>query len=117
MPNCVLIVDDSANVRAQIRVQLERSGFEVCGEAADGLEAVEKAPQLKPDLIILDLSMPRMHGIEAARELSKACPSVPIILYTLHADMIRSGRNLPEGVTEVVSKSENLLERVRARVS
>jgi len=117
MPNCVLIVDDSANVRAQIRSQLERSGFEICGEAVDGLEAVEKAPRLKPDLIILDLSMPRMNGIEAARKLSKTCPSVPIILYTLHAAVIRTGGTLPEGVTDVVSKSENLLERVRARVS
>ncbi len=117
MTNCVLIVDDNATVRAQIRAQLEASGLEVCGEAVDGLDALEKAPLLKPDLIILDLSMPRMNGIEAARLLSRSCPSVPIILYTLHAAVLRLEPTLPEGVTEVVSKSENLLERVLARVN
>jgi two-component system, chemotaxis family, chemotaxis protein CheY len=116
MANCVLIVDDSAEVRAQIRSQLEASGFEVCGEAVDGLDAIEKGLQLKPDLIILDLSMPRMNGIDAARKLSKICPAASIILYTLHAAVLRLEPTLPEGVTEVVSKSENLLERVRAHV-
>jgi CheY-like chemotaxis protein len=117
MPNCVLIVDDNPTVRTHIRTQLEASGLEVCGEAIDGLDAVEKAPLLKPDLIILDLSMPRMNGIEAARLLSKLCPDAPIILYTLHASVIRAERSLPEGITEVVAKNEDLMERVRARVA
>jgi two-component system chemotaxis response regulator CheY len=112
MPNCVLIVDDNASVRTAIRALLETSGLEVCGETIDGLDAIEKAPILNPDLIILDLSMPRMNGIDAARELSKICPGVPILLYTLHAGLIRSQPTLPEGVTDVVAKSENLLDHV-----
>jgi DNA-binding NarL/FixJ family response regulator len=63
-------VDDSPVVRNTLRQTLERQrGWEVCGEAADGREAIEKAQQLKPDLVVLDLSMPVMNGLEAAREL------------------------------------------------
>jgi two-component system chemotaxis response regulator CheY len=112
MSKCVLIADDSADVRTRIRFDLERSGLKVCGEAVDGLDAIEKASALRPDLIILDLSMPRVNGIAAAEKLRAICPKVPIILYTLHAGIIRSGPTLPVGVTEVVSKSENLLDRV-----
>jgi CheY-like chemotaxis protein len=112
MPHCVLIVDDNVQLRRMIRNQVESAGLDVCGEATDGLDAIEKARQLKPDLIILDLSMPRMNGIDAARELSRICPDVPILLYTLHAEILRSGRQLPEGVTEVVAKNEDLVARV-----
>src|SRR5215469_18536295 len=59
-------------------------GWEVCGEAEDGDEAVPKAAALNPDAIILDLVMPRMDGLEAARHILKASPSVPIILHTSH---------------------------------
>jgi CheY-like chemotaxis protein len=112
MPHCVLVVDDNAQLRRIIRTQIESAGLEVCGEAVDGLDALEKVRQLKPDLIILDLSMPRMNGIDAAREIARISPDVPILLYTMHADVLRSRRKLPEGVTEVVAKHENLLARV-----
>jgi CheY-like chemotaxis protein len=112
MPHCVLIVDDNATIRRIIRSQLEAAGLEVCGEAVDGLDAIEKAELLKPDLIILDLSMPRMNGLDAARELRLICPNVPILLNTLHADVLRGQRELPAGITEVVAKTESLLERV-----
>jgi DNA-binding NarL/FixJ family response regulator len=63
MPKSILIVDDSAAVRTTARCFLQNQlGLEVCGEAVDGLDALEKARHLKPDLIILDLSMPRMNG-------------------------------------------------------
>ncbi|HEY0702130.1 MAG TPA: response regulator transcription factor, partial [Candidatus Acidoferrales bacterium] len=84
MARCVLIVDDNIQLRRVIRVQLEAAGLEVCGEAVDGFEAIDKARELKPDLIILDLSMPRMNGLEAARELTRILPTVPILLYTMH---------------------------------
>ena len=62
MPKCILIVDDHANVRKIIRDFLENeSGFEVCGEAVDGYDAIQKAKELNPDSIILDLSMPQMN--------------------------------------------------------
>ena len=67
MPKCILIVDDHEYIRKIVRACLEgQSGFEICGEAVDGYDTVEKAKELKPDLIILELSMPRMNGIEAA---------------------------------------------------
>jgi CheY-like chemotaxis protein len=97
MPRCVLIVDDNATIRKIIRAQCEAAGLEVCGEAADGLEAIEKAKELNPDLIIMDLSMPRMNGLDAARELKRICPDVPILLNTLHADVLRGQRELPVG--------------------
>jgi CheY-like chemotaxis protein len=112
MPHCVLIVDDSATIRKIIRAQCEAAGLEVCGEAADGLEAIEKAKELNPDLIIMDLSMPRMNGLDAARELKRICPDVAILLNTLHADVLRGQRELPVGVTEVVAKTEDLMARV-----
>ena len=112
MPHCVLIVDDNIQLRRVIRGQVESAGLEVCGEAVDGLDAIDKARELKPDLIILDLSMPRMNGIDAARELSEICPNTPILLYTMHADVIRRSNELPTGVTAVVAKTENLLARI-----
>jgi len=110
--NRVLIVDDNPSVRSEIRAQLEASGIAICGEAFDGLNAVIQAPALSPDLIILDLSMPRMYGLDAARELRCVCPNVPILLNTMHSAVIRSEASLPEGITGVVDKRENLLPRV-----
>ncbi|HTC40224.1 MAG TPA: response regulator transcription factor [Candidatus Acidoferrales bacterium] len=108
----VFVVDDNAAVRAGIRRLLETSGFEICGEAFDGLDAVERAPEINPDLIILDVSMPRMNGVDAARKLRDIHPNVPILLNTSHAAVIPSKERLPEGVTAVVDKRENLLHRV-----
>jgi two-component system, NarL family, response regulator EvgA len=108
----VFIVDDNPSVRSGIRRLLETSGFEICGEACDGLDAVERAPEINPDLIILDVSMPRMNGLDAARKLHGIHPNVPILLNTSHAAVIRSEARLPDGVTAVVDKRENLLHRV-----
>ena len=112
MPNGIFIVDDNSAVRLGIRRQLQISGFEVCGEAHDGLDALDKLSRLKPDLIILDMSMPRMNGIDTARELKYVCPNVPVILFTAYADVYRRRQVLPEGVTEVVGKGENLVDPV-----
>jgi CheY-like chemotaxis protein len=112
MPRSIFIVDDSSDIRAGIRRQLEVSGFEVCGEANDGIDALDKLSRLRPDLIILDMSMPRMNGVDAARQLKHMCPNVPVILYTAFADVFRRKQALPEGVSEVVAKGENLLDRV-----
>ena len=112
MPRSIFIVDDSSDIRAGIRRQLEVSGFEVCGEAGDGIDALDKLSRLRPDLIILDMSMPRMNGVDAARQLKHMCPNVPVILYTAFADVFRREQALPEGVSEIVAKGENLLDRV-----
>lgn len=84
MPLRILIVDDSAIFRRGLRMVLKsRSEWEVCGEAADGVEGIVKTRELNPDLVIMDFSMPRMTGLEAAREMLKEFPRVPILLLTL----------------------------------
>jgi chemotaxis response regulator CheB len=77
--NRILIVDDLPEMRKLIRTYIEEeTDFGVCGEAIDGLDAIDKAQNLKPDLIILDASMPRMNGIEAGPKLKKLLPEAPI---------------------------------------
>ena len=109
MPKSILIVDDSAAIRKFIRIFLENQpGFEVCGEGADGVEAVEKARELKPDLIVLDLSMPRMNGLGAAEILRQVLPMVPIILFTAYKDAVLNEHALAAGVSSVVSKADGV---------
>ena len=81
----ILIADDHAGVRSSIR-SLVRShtDWDVCGEAADGVDAVEKAKQLKPDVVLLDLSMPRMNGIEAVPLIHKEVPDSEIFIVSQH---------------------------------
>lgn len=79
----ILVVDDNAAVRHCLRLLLqEHADWEVCGEAVDGIEAIEKYRQLRPDLLVVDVSMPRMNGLDAAREILKLSPKILILLYT-----------------------------------
>jgi DNA-binding NarL/FixJ family response regulator len=79
----ILIVDDSAPIRAGLRRLLQdHDDWEVCGEATNGIEAVEKYRQLRPDLLIVDLSMPVMNGLDASNEILRLCPDILILLYT-----------------------------------
>jgi CheY-like chemotaxis protein len=106
VPKSILLVDDNAAVRNATRHFLEdQSGFQVCGEAVDGVDALEKARDLNPDLIILDLAMPRMNGLQAARELRAMMARVPIILFTMYADAFRDQVAASAGVSAVVSKT------------
>jgi two-component system response regulator NreC len=105
----IVIVDDSAPIRGLIRTFIEsRPGIKVCGEAADGLEAVEKCIELRPDLIILDFSMPRINGLQAAMIFHESMPDTPVILFTMYNDAVieRLARNV--GVASVVSKTDQL---------
>jgi two-component system response regulator DegU len=107
--NRILIVDDLPQMRKLIRAYLEEDReFLVCGEAIDGFDAIDKAQKLKPDLIILDASMPRMNGIEAAPKLKKILPQTPIILFTLHEGMMRGFDALQVGVDAVVTKANGM---------
>src|SRR5258708_33380560 len=82
----ILIADDNLHIRKVLRPLIEgHEDWEVCAEAEDGVQAVNRAKQFKPDLIILDLAMPELNGIEAARQISQALPGVPILMLTLYA--------------------------------
>jgi two-component system chemotaxis response regulator CheY len=107
-PKSVLIVDDNASIRRALCGLFEREAdFEVCGEAENGKVAVEKAQELSPDLIVLDLSMPVMNGLDAARVLKRLMPTVPLIMFSAFGDgSVRYQARLV-GISEVVSKSEH----------
>jgi DNA-binding NarL/FixJ family response regulator len=87
---------------------LEKEGFEVCGEAGDGVEAIEQAKKLKPDLIVLDLAMPRMNGAEAASILSTTMPDVQIILLTLYQNVLGSALASAVGVKAIIDKTDGM---------
>lgn len=80
----ILVVDDHEVIRRGIRSLLARDSVEVCGEAANGKQALEKVLELKPDLVILDVSMPVIDGIEAAREIRRLAPCTKIVFFTIH---------------------------------
>ncbi len=105
----VLVVDDSAVVRGIVKTFLERqTGVTVCGEAADGVEAVEKVGALKPDLVLLDFSMPRMNGAAAASLIKKLTPETHIILFTIFSENIGKSVTASIGVDAVLSKPDGL---------
>jgi DNA-binding NarL/FixJ family response regulator len=106
MAKTILIVDDNAYIRLGLYELFKReSDFEVCGEAENGKEAIAKALDLHPDLIVLDLSMPVMNGLEAARQLKRLMPDVPLIMYSLLGDIVEEQARLA-GISELISKSQ-----------
>ena len=107
MRKSVLLVDDDPDIRTVIRWHVEsQAGLEVCGEASDGMEAVDKALDLSPDLIVMDLVMPRMNGLEAARELTHKAPHVPIIMFTADESAVSESDAIQAGIWAIVSKRE-----------
>lgn len=110
----ILIVDDHEALRAGVRTVLEARGLEVCGEAANGLEALEKVTRLRPDLVILDITMPVLDGFTAAREIHKRLPGVGILLLSMHesASMVNVAKS--SGASGYVAKSEGIARLLRA---
>jgi two-component system, chemotaxis family, chemotaxis protein CheY len=105
MTKTVLIVDDNTFVRQALCEIFEReSDFEVCGEAEDGRQAVAAAICLHPDLVVLDISMPVMNGLDAARVLRALLPTLPLILYSAGVDEAVQLQARSIGMSEVVSK-------------
>src|SRR6266404_1712774 len=88
MTNGILIADDNAAFRGAVRTYLTQQKFEVCGEAIDGTDALEKATELGPALITLDLRMPNMNGVEAASVLKGRMPNVRIVLLTMYDEVL-----------------------------
>ena len=105
----ILIVEDSQFERTVIRAAVEGlTNFHVCGEASNGVEAIAKARELRPDLVIMDLAMPQMNGVEAATVLKNTLPKVPVVLFTLYAEQIREAISPALGVTIILSKADGL---------
>jgi len=115
MPKQLLIADDSYLVRETIKnVLAGRTDIAVCGEASNGLETVEKAKALKPDLILLDLAMPEMNGAETASVLKMAVPEVRIILFTMHSENVGSYLTSAIGIDAVLSKPDGMTALLNA---
>jgi two-component system, NarL family, vancomycin resistance associated response regulator VraR len=107
----VLIVDDNSTVRDVIRTLLgKQEEIEICGEAADGLEALEKAQRLKPDLVLLDLVMPEINGAEVASILKQKMPNIRIILFTMYTEKIGKFLSSAIGVDAVLSKPDGMAQ-------
>ena len=107
----ILIVDDNPSIRYLLRAFVEsKTPFNVCGEAQHGLDAIERAKQLQPDLILLDLSMPVLNGAEAASILKKMMPRAKIILFSLRAETVSAPLASALGVDLALSKTDGLMK-------
>ena len=114
MPLRVILADDHHMVRQGCRVLLEREGLDVVGEAAEGREAVELAKALAPDVVVLDLSMPGLNGLDAAREILQVCPRTQIVLLTMHAEEYQILAAVRAGIRGYVAKTRAAGELVAA---
>jgi chemotaxis response regulator CheB len=113
----VLIVDANRFFRERLSSMFSGDpDFEVCGQAENGKEAVEKALRLDPDLVILDLLMPVMNGIDAARVLRLVMPRLPLIMHVATEDQLVEKEARLIGVTEIVPKSAQILVQTARRI-
>jgi DNA-binding NarL/FixJ family response regulator len=105
----ILIADDNVYVRDVIRTFLrDQVDLEVCGEAVDGVETIEKTRELKPDLVLLDLSMPKLNGAEAALVLKNTMSDVRIIMFTMYSSKLSASLTSALGVDAVLSKPDGM---------
>jgi two-component system response regulator NreC len=114
MPIRVLIADNHVIVRQALKAYLERGGIQVIGEASDGQEAVNVATKLLPDVAILDIGMPILNGIEAAREISKSLPKAKTVLLTRHDEDQYVTAALRAGVRGYILKTQAATDLVQA---
>jgi len=112
----ILLADDHPVFRQGLRALLEREKFEVVGEASDGLEAIAAAERLQPQIVVIDLAMPSLNGIDALREIVKRVPRTKAVLLTMHTEEYRVLEALRAGAKACVSKSqaaEHLLQAIK----
>ena len=112
----VLLADDHPVFRQGLRALLEREKFDVVGEASDGLEAIAAAERLQPQIVVIDLAMPALNGIDAVREIVKRVPRAKAVLLTMHTEEHHVLEALRAGVKACVSKSqaaEHLLQAIK----
>ncbi|HEY8344815.1 MAG TPA: response regulator [Bacillota bacterium] len=120
MGNRVLVVDDAAFMRMMIKDILKKGGFEVVGEAEDGLKAVEKYKELKPDLVTMDITMPEMDGIAAVREIRKIDPNAVIVMCSAMGQQAMVIDAIQAGAKDFVVKPfqpDRVLEAIRKVLS
>lgn len=114
MPITVFLADDHEILRAGVRALLERDGFEIVGEAADGHVVVQSVESLNPQIAVLDIAMPLLNGIDAARELAVVSPRTRVVLLTRFADSMYVLAALRAGVRGYVLKTEAVADLCRA---
>lgn len=106
-PRSVLIVDDNPLIRKAICEAFTRAGdFEVCGEAGNGQDAIDRAGLLRPSVVIMDISMPVVNGMDATRILKKLFPDIPVIIYSLYETMFLENEARKVGAAAIVSKTD-----------
>ena len=103
----ILIADDNALVRKALHQLFEeQKGWRVCCEAQDGYEAVERAKQSRPDLVVLDLAMPHLSGLQAAARISRLLPATPMIMLTLYDSALVQAEAKKVGILRVIPKTD-----------
>jgi len=102
----ILLADDSAVVRKSLRYIFEADGWSICGEASDGREAIQKAWEVRPDIIILDLSMPVMNGLTAGHILKAIAPETPLILFTAFGRIVNNEDLKSAGFAALIDKNQ-----------
>ena len=111
----ILIVDDSSFIRLLVRRCIEaNTAWNICGEAENGKIAIEKVIELHPDVVILDLQMPVMDGLEAARQITHIAPNTVLLMFTMHKSKQLLEVAKAAGIREVVSKSDSVTEHLLA---
>ena len=113
MKHTILIVDDNTLIRSSLRSWIEgNADFQVCGEAENGKVAVQKVEEMHPDIVILDLQMPVMDGLEAARKISSIAPDTAMLMFTMHPsrELLKAAQAV--GVRDVVSKTDQLSDHL-----
>jgi two-component system response regulator NreC len=106
LPTSILLADDHPIFRQGLKSLLEKDGFTVVGEGADGMEAVKLAEKFRPDVVILDFSMPRLNGLDAAKEIRRCSPRSKVILLTVHREEQYVLESISAGIKGFVLKSE-----------
>ena len=106
----ILLVDDHQILREGIRRGFESAGHEVVGEAANGLEGVERALELRPEIVLMDLSMPVMDGVTATKEIREKLPNTQVVVLTMHDDVGRTRQALDAGAMGYLSKGSSFSE-------
>lgn len=114
MPLRILLADDHCIVRQGLRALLERSGFEVVGEAADGQQAITLTESLNPDVVVLDLTMPVLNGLDAGRQILQRKPAPALMLLTMHTEPHHVAAALRAGFRAYLLKTQAAEDLVRA---